>query len=100
MFGVQGRVIAAITLRATMGRKRALLFAIPPLVLILVTVALKLAHPERHGRPAASRQPNPLFPPAAARGPFRFKSIASVGPPMSRVASAPIPEVRTRLRAL
>ena len=42
---VQGRVIAAITLRATMGRKRALLFAIPPLVLILVTVALKAARP-------------------------------------------------------
>ena len=51
MFGVQGRVIAAITLRATMGRKRALLFAIPPLVLILVTVALKLAHPERASWP-------------------------------------------------
>ena len=51
MFGVQGRVIAAITLRATMGRKRAFLFAIPPLVLILVTVALKLAHPERASWP-------------------------------------------------
>jgi len=51
MFGVQGRVIAAITLRATLGRKRALLFAIPPLVLILVTVALKLAHPERASWP-------------------------------------------------
>jgi ABC-2 type transport system permease protein len=51
MFGVQGRVVAAITLRATMGRKRAFLFAIPPLVLILVTVALKLAHPERASWP-------------------------------------------------
>src|SRR5436190_14290944 len=51
MFGVQGRVIAAITLRATMGRKRAFLFAIPPLVLVLVTVALKLAHPERASWP-------------------------------------------------
>ncbi len=51
MFGVQGRVIAAITLRAAMGRKRALLFAIAPLVLILVTVALKLAHPERASWP-------------------------------------------------
>ena len=27
MFGVQGRVVAGITLRATIGRKRALLFA-------------------------------------------------------------------------
>lgn len=51
MFGLQGRVVAGITLRATMGRKRAFLFAIPPLVLILVTVALKLAHPERASWP-------------------------------------------------
>jgi ABC-2 type transport system permease protein len=45
MFGVQGRVIMSITVRATMGRKRALLFAITPLVLLLVTAAIKLAHP-------------------------------------------------------
>src|SRR6516165_5091737 len=45
MFGDQARVIASITLRATMGRKRALLFAIPPLILVLVTVLLRLAHP-------------------------------------------------------
>ena len=45
MFGDQGRVIAAITMRATMGRKRALLFAIPAVTLLLVTVLLKLAHP-------------------------------------------------------
>lgn len=45
MFGDQGRVIASITMRATMGRKRALLFAIPPGILLLVTVLLKLAHP-------------------------------------------------------
>ena len=51
MFGIQGRVVAAITLRATMGRKRAFLFAIPPLVLVLVTVALRLAHPERAAWP-------------------------------------------------
>jgi ABC-2 type transport system permease protein len=51
MFGVQGRVVAAITLRATMGRKRAFLFAIPALILILVTLALKLAHPERASWP-------------------------------------------------
>jgi ABC-2 type transport system permease protein len=45
MFGVQGRTIASVTLRATMGRKRALLFTIPPLILILVTLLIKLAHP-------------------------------------------------------
>ena len=45
MFGVQGQTIASVTLRATMGRKRALLFALPPLILIVVTLLLKLAHP-------------------------------------------------------
>jgi ABC-2 type transport system permease protein len=44
MFGDQGRVIWSITMRATMGRKRALLFAIPPVILLLVTVLIKLAH--------------------------------------------------------
>src|SRR6266581_2689440 len=43
MFGVQGRVITSITLRAAMARKRALLFAIPPLILLLVTVVLTAA---------------------------------------------------------
>jgi ABC-2 type transport system permease protein len=38
-------VIASITLRATMGRKRSLLFAIPPLILVLVTVLVRIAHP-------------------------------------------------------
>jgi ABC-2 type transport system permease protein len=52
MFGVQGRVIASITLRATMGRKRVFLFAIPPLILVLVTLMLKLAHPENAGWPS------------------------------------------------
>ena len=47
MLGVQGRVVAGLTVRATMGRKRAFLFALPALILLLVTVALKLAHPER-----------------------------------------------------
>jgi ABC-2 type transport system permease protein len=51
MFGIQGRVVTAITLRATIGRKRALLFALAPLVLVLVTVALKLSHPERASWP-------------------------------------------------
>jgi ABC-2 type transport system permease protein len=45
MFGVQGRTIASVTLRATMGRRRALLFALPPLILIVVTLLIKLAHP-------------------------------------------------------
>jgi ABC-2 type transport system permease protein len=45
MFGVQGRTIASVTLRATMGRKRALLFIIPPLILVVVTLLIKLAHP-------------------------------------------------------
>jgi ABC-2 type transport system permease protein len=52
MFGIQGRVVAGLTLRATMGRKRALIFAISPLVLVLVTAALKLSHPERASWPA------------------------------------------------
>jgi ABC-2 type transport system permease protein len=52
MFGIQGRVVAAITLRATMGRRRAFIFAISPLVLVLVTAALKLSHPERASWPA------------------------------------------------
>ncbi|HEV2377833.1 MAG TPA: ABC transporter permease subunit [Streptosporangiaceae bacterium] len=45
MFGVQGRVVAMLTLRATMGRKRALLFALPPLILLVTTALLKVAHP-------------------------------------------------------
>ena len=45
MFGDQARVIASITMRATMGRKRALLFAIPAVILLLVTVLLRLSHP-------------------------------------------------------
>jgi ABC-2 type transport system permease protein len=52
MSASQGRVIAGITLRATLGRKRALLFGITPLILVGVTVALKLAHPERASWPA------------------------------------------------
>jgi ABC-2 type transport system permease protein len=52
MSASQGRVIAGITLRATLGRKRALLFGITPLILVGVTVGLKLAHPERASWPA------------------------------------------------
>ena len=52
MVTVQGRVIASVTARATMGRRRALLFALTPLVLLLVTVALKAGHAERADWPA------------------------------------------------
>jgi ABC-2 type transport system permease protein len=52
MFGVQGRTVASITLRATMGRRRALLFALPALVLLFVTVALKLGHAQKATWPA------------------------------------------------
>jgi ABC-2 type transport system permease protein len=45
MFAVQARTVAMITLRAIMGRKRAVLFAIPPLILLLVAIGLKLGHP-------------------------------------------------------
>ncbi len=36
--------VASITLRAALGRKRALLFAIPPLILIGTSAVLKLSH--------------------------------------------------------
>jgi ABC-2 type transport system permease protein len=45
MAGVFNPVVARITLRAVFGRRRALVFALPALVLIVVTVALKAAHP-------------------------------------------------------
>jgi ABC-2 type transport system permease protein len=38
-------VVARLTLRAVFGRKRALVFALPALVLIVVTVVLKASHP-------------------------------------------------------
>jgi ABC-2 type transport system permease protein len=38
-------VVAGITLRAVFGRKRALVFALPALILIVVTLALRAAHP-------------------------------------------------------
>ena len=53
VFGVQAATVASITLRATMGRKRALLFALPPVILLLVTVALKVAHPADASWPSA-----------------------------------------------
>lgn len=45
MSGIFSTTVASITLRATLGRKRALLFALPAVILILVTLALKAAHP-------------------------------------------------------
>ena len=41
MSGVVNPTVARITLRATLNRKRALLFALPAMVLILLTVALR-----------------------------------------------------------
>jgi ABC-2 type transport system permease protein len=38
-------VVARITLRAVFGRRRAFIFAIPPLILIVITLALKAARP-------------------------------------------------------
>ncbi len=45
MSSVVNSVVASITLRATMGRKRAFLFAIPSLILVVITLLLKLANP-------------------------------------------------------
>ncbi len=45
MSGLFNPTVAWITTRATLGRKRALLFAIPAVVLILVTVALRASRP-------------------------------------------------------
>jgi ABC-2 type transport system permease protein len=52
MLSVQARTVASITLRATMGRRRALVFALPPLILVLVTVLLKAANVERADWPS------------------------------------------------
>jgi ABC-2 type transport system permease protein len=53
MSGVLNGVVASITLRATMGRKRAFLFAIPPLILIVTTLAMKAAKPSTASWPSA-----------------------------------------------
>ena len=45
MSGLFNPTVARITTRATLGRKRALLFAIPAVVLIVVTLALKASRP-------------------------------------------------------
>jgi ABC-2 type transport system permease protein len=43
--GAFNKVVASITLRAVFGRKRALLFALPAVILILLTLVLKEARP-------------------------------------------------------
>ena len=45
MSGLFNPTIAWITMRSTLGRKRAFLFAIPALILILFTIALKVSRP-------------------------------------------------------
>jgi ABC-2 type transport system permease protein len=45
MAGAFNGIVASITLRGVFGRKRALIFAIPPLILILVTLLLKGVRP-------------------------------------------------------
>ncbi len=52
MFSGQAGTVASITLRATMGRKRAFLFALPSVILLLVTVLLKIAHPSAPNWPS------------------------------------------------
>jgi ABC-2 type transport system permease protein len=45
MSGLFNPTVAWITLRATLGRKRALLFALPAAILLLLTIALKASRP-------------------------------------------------------
>jgi ABC-2 type transport system permease protein len=45
MSGLFNPTVARITTRATLGRKRALLFAIPAVILIVLTLALRASHP-------------------------------------------------------
>jgi ABC-2 type transport system permease protein len=52
MPGLYNPTVASITLRATMGRRRALLFGLPALVLVLVTLALKFSHPANASWPS------------------------------------------------
>jgi ABC-2 type transport system permease protein len=52
MSGIYNPTVASITLRASLGRKRALLFGLPGLILILVTLVLKAAHPSAPNWPS------------------------------------------------
>jgi ABC-2 type transport system permease protein len=45
MLALFNPVIASITVRATLGRRRALLFAIPAVILIALTLVLRASHP-------------------------------------------------------
>jgi ABC-2 type transport system permease protein len=45
MSGMFNGTVASIRLRATLGRRRALLFGLPAVILILVTLILKASHP-------------------------------------------------------
>jgi ABC-2 type transport system permease protein len=45
MSGMFNGTVASITLRAAMGRRRALLFGLPAVILVLVTLAVKAGHP-------------------------------------------------------
>jgi ABC-2 type transport system permease protein len=45
MYSLFNPVVAAITVRATLGRRRAFLFAIPAVVLIALTLVLRASHP-------------------------------------------------------
>ena len=52
MSGLFNPTVAWITLRATLSRKRALLFALPALILILLTMALKATRPSARPWPS------------------------------------------------
>jgi ABC-2 type transport system permease protein len=52
MAGAFNGIVASITLRGVFGRKRALIFAIPPLILVLVTLLLKGVRPPGAAWPA------------------------------------------------
>src|SRR6202453_3207752 len=52
MSGLFSPTVAWITLRATLSRKRALLFVIPAAILILFTLALKASHPPQRPWPS------------------------------------------------
>ena len=45
MSAVFNPVVAAITVRATLGRRRALLFAVPAVILIVLTLILRATRP-------------------------------------------------------
>jgi ABC-2 type transport system permease protein len=52
MSGIFNPTVASITLRAATGRRRALLFGLPALILVLVTLGLKAGHPASSNWPS------------------------------------------------